>query len=115
MSDIPVIDPTMTPAWDTLDQLADNFEPDLRKLFADDPNRTQTFTFDAADLHVDLSKNLVCPTLVGHLLALAEQTGVLELRDRMFAGAHINVTEDRAVLYTAQLRRVKDLISNRRR
>ncbi len=54
MSDIPVIDPTMTPAWDTLDQLADNFEPDLRKLFADDPNRTQTFTFDAADLHVDL-------------------------------------------------------------
>ena len=82
MSDIPVIDPTMTPAWDTLDQLADNFDPDLRKLFADDPNRTQTFTFDAADLHVDLSKNLVCPTLVGHLLALAEQTGVLELRDR---------------------------------
>ena len=101
MSDIPVIDPTMTPAWDTLDQLADNFEPDLRKLFADDPNRTQTFTFDAADLHVDLSKNLVCPTLVGHLLALAEQTGVLELRDRMFAGEHINVTEDRAVLHTA--------------
>ena len=101
MSDIPVIDPTMTPAWDTLDQLADNFDPDLRKLFADDPNRTQTFTFDAADLHVDLSKNLVCPTLVGHLLALAEQTGVLELRDRMFAGEHINVTEDRAVLHTA--------------
>ena len=25
MSDIPVIDPTMTPAWDKLDQLADNF------------------------------------------------------------------------------------------
>ena len=30
MSDIPVIDPTMTPAWDKLDQLADTFEPDLR-------------------------------------------------------------------------------------
>ena len=108
MSDIPVIDPTMTPAWDTLDQLADNFDPDLRKLFADDPNRTQTFTFDAADLHVDLSKNLVCPTLVGHLLALAEQTGVLELRDRMYAGEHINVTEDRAVLHTALRRPASD-------
>ena len=108
MSDIPVIDPTMTPAWDTLDQLADNFDPDLRKLFADDPNRTQTFTFDAADLHVDLSKNLVCPTLVGHLLALAEQTGVLELRDRMYAGEHINVTEDRAVLHTALRRPATD-------
>ena len=111
MSDIPVIDPTMTPAWDTLDQLADNFEPDLRKLFAEDPNRTQTFTFDAADLHVDLSKNLVCPTLVGHLLALAEQTGVLELRDRMFAGEHINVTEDRAVLHTALRRPATDSLT----
>ena len=111
MSDIPVIDPTMTPAWDTLDQLADNFEPDLRKLFADDLNRTQTFTFDAADLHVDLSKNLVCPTLVGHLLALAEQTGVLELRDRMFAGEHINVTEDRAVLHTALRRPATDSLT----
>ena len=111
MSDIPVIDPTMTPAWDTLDQLADNFDPDLRKLFADDPNRTQTFTFDAADLHVDLSKNLVCPTLVGHLLALAEQTGVLELRDRMYAGEHINVTEDRAVLHTALRRPATDSLT----
>ena len=111
MSDIPVIDPTMTPAWDTLDQLADNFDPDLRKLFEDDPNRTQTFTFDAADLHVDLSKNLVCPTLVGHLLALAEQTGVLELRDRMYAGEHINVTEDRAVLHTALRRPATDSLT----
>ena len=111
MSDIPVIDPTMTPAWDTLDQLADNFDPDLRKLFADDPTRTQTFTFDAADLHVDLSKNLVCPTLVGHLLALAEQTGVLELRDRMYAGEHINVTEDRAVLHTALRRPATDSLT----
>ena len=111
MSDIPVIDPTMTPAWDTLDQLADTFDPDLRKLFADDPARTQAFTFDAADLHVDLSKNLVCPTLVGHLLALAEQTGVLDLRDRMFAGEHINVTEDRAVLHTALRRPATDSLT----
>ena len=101
MSDIPVIDPTMTPAWDTLDQLADNFDPDLRKLFADDPTRTQTFTFDAADLHVDLSKNLITEDVLEDLLALAEQTRVLELRDQMLAGAHINVTEDRAVLHTA--------------
>ena len=111
MSDIPVIDPTMTPAWDKLDQLADTFEPDLRKMFADDPERTKKFTFQAADLHVDLSKNLVCPTLVGHLLALAEQTGVADLRDRMFAGEHINVTEDRAVLHTALRRPATDSLT----
>ena len=111
MSDIPVIDPTMTPAWDKLDQLADTFEPDLRKMFADDPERTKKFTFQAADLHVDLSKNLVCPTLLGHLLALAEQTGVADLRDRMFAGEHINVTEDRAVLQTALRRPATDSLT----
>ena len=111
MSDIPVIDPTMTPAWDKLDQLADTFEPDLRKMFADDPERTKKFTFQAADLHVDLSKNLMCPTLLGHLLALAEQTGVVDLRDRMFAGEHINVTEDRAVLHTALRRPATDSLT----
>ena len=111
MSDIPVIDPTMSPAWDKLDQLADTFEPDLRKMFADDPERTKKFTFQAADLHVDLSKNLVCPTLLGHLLALAEQTGVADLRDRMFAGEHINVTEDRAVLHTALRRPATDSLT----
>ena len=111
MSDIPVIDPTMTPAWDKLDQLADTFEPDLRKMFADDPERTKKFTFQAGDLHVDLSKNLMCPTLVGHLLALAEQTGVVDLRDRMFAGEHINVTEDRAVLHTALRRPAADSLT----
>ena len=111
MSDIPVIDPTMTPAWDKLDQLADTFEPDLRKMFADDPERTKKFTFQAADLHVDLSKNLVCPTLLGHLLALAEQTGVADLRDRMFAGEHINITEDRAVLHTALRRPATDSLT----
>ena len=111
MSDIPVIDPTMTPAWDKLDQLADTFEPDLRKMFADDPERTKKFTFQAADLHVDLSKNLVCPTLLEHLLALAEQTGVADLRDRMFAGEHINITEDRAVLHTALRRPATDSLT----
>mgnify|MGYP001744549530 CR=1 FL=1 len=111
MSDIPVIDPTMTPAWDKLDQLADTFEPDLRKMFADDPERTKKFTFQAADLHVDLSKNLVCPRLLDHLLALAEQTGVADLRDRMFAGEHINITEDRAVLHTALRRPATDSLT----
>ena len=102
MGDIPAIDPTKAPAWDTLDQLAEEFDPDLRKFFADDPGRAERFTLEAGDLHVDLSKNLVCPTLVGHLLALAEQTG------RMFAGEHINVTEDRAVLHTALRRPASD-------
>jgi glucose-6-phosphate isomerase len=35
------------------------------------------------------------------LLALADEVGVTDRRDAMFAGEHINVTEDRAVLHTA--------------
>ncbi|QWW19182.1 glucose-6-phosphate isomerase [Schaalia sp. 19OD2882] len=101
MSDLTPLDPTMTPAWDALDARAELFDPDLRAWFAADPNRATTWTRTAGDLHVDLSKNLVDEGVLADLLALAEQTKVAELRDAMYAGAHINVTEDRAVLHTA--------------
>lgn len=108
MTDIPAIDPMTTPAWEALDARADAFDPDLRAWFAADPKRAATWTRDAADLHVDLSKNLIDEDVLAELLALAEQTGVLDLRDRMFAGEHINVTEDRAVLHTALRRSAED-------
>ena len=108
MTDIPAIDPMTTPAWEALDARADAFDPDLRAWFAADPKRAATWTRDAADLHVDLSKNLIDEDVLAELLALAEETGVLDLRDRMFAGEHINVTEDRAVLHTALRRPAED-------
>ncbi|MDU5963012.1 MAG: glucose-6-phosphate isomerase, partial [Dermabacter sp.] len=49
---------------------------------------------------------LVSEETVGLLLDLANETGVCKRRDDMFTGAHINTTEDRAVLHTA-LRRPK--------
>lgn len=107
MSEFPAIDPTMTPAWEALDTHADEFDPDLRAWFDADPERAAKWTRTAGDLHVDLSKNLITEDVLEDLLALAEQTRVLELRDQMLAGAHINVTEDRAVLHTA-LRRPSD-------
>lgn len=108
MTDNPVVDPTMTPAWEALDERADAFDPDLRAWFAADPNRATRWTIDGADLHVDFSKNLIDEDVLADLLALAEQTGVYDLRDRMFAGEHINVTEDRAVLHTALRRPATD-------
>jgi len=42
------------------------------------------------------------------LFDLARATGVEKLRDEMFAGAHINTTEDRAVLHTALRRQSAD-------
>ena len=104
-------DPSSTSAWAALDTRADSFEPDMRDWFATDPSRAATWTRDAADLHVDLSKNLIDEGVLGDLLDLASQTGVLEHRDRMFAGDHINVTEDRAVLHTALRRPPTDTLT----
>ncbi|GGR67870.1 glucose-6-phosphate isomerase [Nocardioides luteus] len=95
------VDATTTDAWKALTERRAGFEPDLRTWFAEDPGRASRFTFEAADLHVDLSKDLVDDALLADLLALAEQVGLEERRDAMLAGEHINVTEDRAVLHTA--------------
>ncbi len=102
MSTVPTpVDPSTTPAWRALDARADAYDPDLRAWFDAQPDRADHWTRVAGDLHIDLSKNLIDDDVLGDLLALAEQTHVLDHRDRMLAGEHINVTEDRAVLHTA--------------
>ena len=95
------VDPTTTSAWSRLSALADGFRPDLRAWFDAEPERARRLTFDAADLHVDLSKNLVDDEVLGALLDLAVEVDVAGRREAMLRGDHINVTEDRAVLHTA--------------
>ena len=95
------IDATTTPAWTELAAAADALVPDLRGWFADDPDRASRFTFTLADLHVDLSKNLIDDAIVASLVRLAEQTGVAERYAAMLRGEHLNTSEDRAVLHTA--------------
>ncbi|MGO1306961.1 MAG: glucose-6-phosphate isomerase [Microbacterium gubbeenense] len=95
------VDPTQTSAWNELLELGDGFSPDLRAWFDDDPDRADRLSLSLADLHVDLSKNLVTDDIVASLVRLAEQTGVAERYAAMVAGEHINTTEDRAVLHTA--------------
>lgn len=95
------IDPTTTPAWQQLTEHQATLTPDLRGWFAADPQRAERLSFPLADLHVDLSKNLVTDRTVELLLDLAAQTGVADRYAAMLAGEHINVTEDRAVLHTA--------------
>ncbi len=56
---------------------------------------------EVADLTVDLSKHLITDELVAQLIAAARAAGVPEQIAAMFAGDHINTTEDRAVLHTA--------------
>ncbi|WP_285636350.1 glucose-6-phosphate isomerase [Microbacterium arabinogalactanolyticum] len=95
------IDATTTSAWAELTSLSTGFSPDLRGWFAADPGRVERLSLPLADLHVDLSKNLVTDDILAALVRLAEQTGVAERYAAMLAGEHINTTEDRAVLHTA--------------
>ncbi|MFM7597006.1 MAG: glucose-6-phosphate isomerase [Actinomycetota bacterium] len=96
------IDPTSTSAWHQLTALAPGMQRQhLRDLFAAEPGRGPAWTLEAAGLRADFSKQRVTREVIDALLALADQCGVMQRRDAMFAGEHINVTEDRAVLHTA--------------
>lgn len=73
----------------------------LRQMFADDPERYARLNVSLDDLSLDFSKERLDAAVVEDLLALAEDRQVAARRDAMFAGAHINVTEDRAVMHAA--------------
>jgi glucose-6-phosphate isomerase len=73
----------------------------LRDLFAEDPDRGSRMTVTAADLFLDYSKHRIDQPGLDGLFAVARRAGLEEHRDAMFAGRHINTTEDRAVLHVA--------------
>ena len=103
------VDITATPEWKALQDHFDALQAEgisLKDWFAADPDRVAKLSFDTSDLHFDLSKNLVTDETVGLLLDLCRAAGVEQRRDAMFAGEHINTTEDRAVFHTG-LRRPK--------
>ncbi|WBO67055.1 glucose-6-phosphate isomerase [Streptomyces camelliae] len=99
-----------TPEWAALakhrEELADTH---LRELFAADPGRGAGYTLQVGDLYIDYSKHLVTDETLRLLRELAAATDVFGLRDAMFRGEKINVTEDRAVLHTA-LRAPRDAV-----
>ncbi|MGW2458960.1 glucose-6-phosphate isomerase [Streptomyces sp. NPDC001356] len=99
-----------TPEWTALakhrEELADTH---LRDLFAADPARGTVYTLRVGDLYIDYSKHLVTDETLRLLRELAAATDVFGLRDAMFRGEKINVTENRAVLHTA-LRAPRDAV-----
>ena len=105
------VDATTTPAWSALTALHESLDPDLRTWFAEDPGRAERFSYQLGDLYVDLSKNLLTDDVRDALAELALQVDVPGRRDAMYAGEHINVTEDRAVLHTALRRPATDSLS----
>ncbi|KAG8766895.1 glucose-6-phosphate isomerase [Ceratobasidium sp. 428] len=97
-------------SWKKLQTLYDQQKEQivLKELFAADPqrfaklSREYTAHDDASTTFLlDYSKNLVNEPVLKELFALVREAGVEKARDAMFAGEHINTSEDRAVLHTA--------------
>ncbi|MEM9849854.1 MAG: glucose-6-phosphate isomerase, partial [Bacteroidota bacterium] len=73
----------------------------MRDLFAQNPNRFEQFTLKFEDILVDYSKNRITKETMQLLVQLAEEMQVKTAIEKMFSGAKINATEDRAVLHVA--------------
>ncbi|WP_199254115.1 glucose-6-phosphate isomerase [Mycolicibacterium mengxianglii] len=95
-------DITTTPAWNALQRHYDQVhEKHLTEFFAEDPDRGRELTLTVGDLYIDYSKHRVTRETLQLLVELAEAAGFTARRDAMFAGEHINTSENRAVLHTA--------------
>jgi glucose-6-phosphate isomerase len=97
-------------AWKELQAIYDSEHGKLvlKDLFAQDPERFATFSAEYAapgdpstTFLLDYSKQLITRPILAKLLALVREAGVEAVRDQMFAGEHINTSEDRAVLHVA--------------
>ncbi len=73
----------------------------LRQRFAADPRRGERMVAEGAGWYLDYSKQRVDDDTLRLLLALADACGVGERIEAMFAGAHVNATEDRPALHVA--------------
>ena len=96
------INPVKTTNWK---KLADHYEMmksiHMKNLFADDPERFKTFSITFNDILVDYSKNRISGKTLRLLIGLAHEVGLKDAIDKMFSGAGINETENRAVLHVA--------------
>ena len=105
--------PTDLPAWRSLkDHYRDRMKSRrIAYLFSKDSHRAERYTIEAGDLVLDYSKNIIDERARRLLLQLAKQARVAEAVEAMFAGAHINVTEDRPALHVALRAKLSDQVA----
>ena len=92
----PPVDATQTPEWAALQKHYDELQVEgvsLKKWFAEDAERVEKLSFDAGDLHFDLSKNLIKPETLQLFANLAKAVKLDERTKAMYTGVHINNTE----------------------
>ncbi|MEM9886984.1 MAG: glucose-6-phosphate isomerase [Bacteroidota bacterium] len=104
--------PASTKAWQALQAHYEEMkEVHMRELFAASSKRFEQFTLKFEDILVDYSKNRITKETLELLFQLAEEMRVKEAMEKMFGGAKINATEDRAVLHVALRNRSNEAIT----
>ena len=99
MAERVAIDPTACPAWSTLRHEAHRMRDEsIRSLLRSD---REFLRINAAEMSFDFSRQRLDSAVLESLIALAEQTGVPQSIDAMFAGTRVNSTEGRAALHVA--------------
>ena len=99
---LPKINPTETESWKQLQQHFEEMKNmHISDLFKEDAGRFNKYCFAVPEIICDFSKNIVSDTTLRLLLQLAEECGLRDAIDAMFAGEKINETEGRSVLHTA--------------
>ena len=93
--------PTELPAWKQLATLATQLRERPLSELTQEPQRVEQFTAAIAGMMFDFSKQWVDEGVMSQLLALADQSRVLEHAAAMFNGEEINRSESRAVLHPA--------------
>lgn len=94
--------PTSLPSWKALEAHAQLIKTQhIKDFFAADDERFNKFSVELPSLLLDYSKNLITDATKAALLALAKESDIEAWRAKMFAGEHINVTENRAVMHVA--------------
>ncbi len=99
---LPKKDPTQTQAWKELaEHYGEMKNMQMKKMFADDPERFNRFSLTFSDMLFDYSKNIISQKTLDLLQQLAAETEVKTAIEKMFSGEIINETEGRSVLHTA--------------
>jgi len=100
--------PIHLPAWQALQKhQQETAAVHMRDLFAQDPQRFESFSLRVGDILFDYSKNRVTQETMRLLFDLARQAGLAGKIEAMFTGQKFNNTEKRAVLHVALRNRSK--------
>ena len=87
--------------YDLMDHFEEMSNCRMQEMFDGDPSRFHKFSIKFNDILLDYSKNIINEKTLELLVNLAKEAHLKDWTEKMFAGEHINSTENRAVLHVA--------------